>query len=139
MGFTISVDIVSAQKTIYSGAAELVTVSGEMGEMGIQYGHAPLITFLRPGQVRLSHEEKPEEVFYVSGGLLEVQPNIVTVLADEAERAKDLDEAEARKAEEHARQFLSDKSAQYDYAKGLSELAKAMAQLKAIKRLRDQK
>ena len=139
MAFTISVDIVSAEKTIYSGAAELVTVCGELGDMGIQYGHAPLITFLRPGQVRLSHAEKAEEIFYVSGGLLEVQSHMVTVLADNAERAKDLDEAEARKAEENARQFLSDKSAQYDYAKGLAELAKATAQLKAIQRLRYRK
>ena len=140
MGFKISIDIVSAEKTIYSGSAEVVTVSGEMGDMGIQVGHAPLLTFLRPGLIRLNHgEEKSEEVFYISGGILEVQPQQVTVLADEAERAKDLDEAEARKAEERARQVLADKSAQYEYAKGLAELAKAMAQLQAIRRFRDRK
>jgi len=137
MGFTINVHIVSAEKTIFSGHADLVSVTGEMGEMGIQKGHAPLLTFLRPGQVRLKHEDtQTDEIFYVSGGILEVQPQQVTVLADVAERAKDLDEAEAMKAAERARQLLTDKKAEMDYAEALVELAKAMAQLKAIRDLR---
>ncbi len=140
MAFTINVDIVSAEKTIYSGSAETVTVSGEIGDMGIQVGHAPLLTFLRPGQVRLKiGDDHPDEIFYVSGGILEVQPSLVTVLADVAERAKDLDEAEAQKAVAQARNVLAEKSAQMEYAKGLAELAQAMAQLKAIRALREKK
>jgi F-type H+-transporting ATPase subunit epsilon len=134
MGFTIKVDIVSAEKRIFSGAAEFVSVSGELGDMGIQVGHAPLLTFLRPGQVRLKHEDgAPDDIFYVSGGILEVQPQLVTILADVAERAKDLDEAEALKAQERAKEMIANKSAEMDYAKGLIELARAMAQLKAIR------
>ena len=104
MAMTIHVDIVSAEKEIFSGPAEMVFASAVMGEVGILPRHAPLLTQLRPGQVRIKTPSGEEEFFYVSGGMLEVQPHVVTVLADTAERAKDLDEAAAQQAKERAEQ-----------------------------------
>lgn len=136
MAMTLHVDIVSAERGIYSGAATMVFAPAELGEVGITPRHAPLITRLKPGQVRIQHTDGDEEIFYVSGGMLEVQPHSVTVLADTAERARDLDEAKVLEAKKRAEQLLADRKADFDYAKAQSELAEAVAQLQAIRRLR---
>ena len=133
---TIHVDIVSAEAEIYSGQAEMVFAPALMGEVGIAPGHTPMLTRLKPGEVRLKLSDGSEEAFYVSGGMLEVQPRMVTVLSDTAVRAHDIDEAAALEAKQRAEQMLSDKSAQIDYAKALAEYAEAAAQLQAIQRLR---
>jgi len=136
MGFKIHVDIVSAEANIFSGVAEMVFATGELGELGIPYGHAQLLTTLKPGQVRLLQEDGSEELFYISGGFLEVQPDRVTVLADAAERAADLDEAAALEAKRRAEKLFEDKQADMDYAEALAELARAVAQLRAIQMLK---
>ena len=133
---TIHVDIVSAEAEIYSGQAEMVFAPALMGEVGIAPGHTPMLTRLKPGEVRLKLSDGSEEAFYVSGGMLEVQPRMVTVLSDTAVRAHDIDEAAALEAKQRAEQMLSDRSAQIDYAKALAEYAEAAAQLQAIQRLR---
>lgn len=135
---TIHVDIVSAETEIYSGQAEMVFAPAQEGEIGIAPAHTPLITRLRPGEVRLKFAEDKEESFYVSGGILEVQPRVVTVLSDTAARAHDLDEAAALEAKRQAEQALQDRSADMDYARALAEYAEAAAQLQAIQRLRKQ-
>jgi len=137
MAMTIHVDIVSAEKAIFSGPAEMVFASAAMGEVGILPRHAPLLTPLKPGEVRVKKPGGDEEFFYVSGGMLEVQPHVVTVLADTAERAKDLDEAAAQQAKERAEQAMKDKSSEFEYAKAQIELAEAMAQLQAIRKIRE--
>jgi len=134
---TIHVDIVSAEEEIFSGPAEMVFASAVMGEVGILPRHAPLLTQLRPGEVRIKVPDGGEQFFYVSGGMLEVQPHVVTVLADTAVRAKDLDEAAALQAKERAEQTLQDKTSEFEYARAQAELAEAVAQLQAIKKLRD--
>jgi len=136
MAMTLHVDIVSAEAEIFSGTATMVFAPAEMGEVGIAPRHAPLVTRLKPGEVRLQTQEGDEKSFFVSGGLLEVQPHIVTVLADTAIRAADLDEAQALEAMERAEKMLAEKTADIDYAKAQSELAQSMAQLAAIKKLR---
>jgi len=136
MTMTVHVDIVSAEKEIYSGLAEMVFASAEMGEVGIAPRHAPFITKLNPGEVRVKLNEGGSQSFYVSGGLLEVQPHIVTVLADTAIRAKDIDEAAALEAKARAEEALSDKSGKIDYAKAQAELAEAIMQLRTLERLR---
>jgi F-type H+-transporting ATPase subunit epsilon len=136
MATTIRCDIVSAEAEIFHGAATLVVASGEMGELGITPRHAPLITRLKPGQVRVIAEGGEEQFFYVSGGILEVQPQVVTVLADTAARAKDLDEASALRAKDQAERALADRSDKVEIAKAQIELAQAAAQLQAIERLR---
>ncbi|MFH0352611.1 MAG: F0F1 ATP synthase subunit epsilon [Chromatiales bacterium] len=136
MAMTIHVDIVSAEAEIYSGQAEMVFAPALMGEVGIAPGHTPLLTRLKPGEVRLRLSDGSEEAFYVSGGILEVQPRMVTVLSDTAVRAHDIDEAAALEAKQRAEQMLSDRSAEIDYAKALAEYAEAAAQLQAIQRLR---
>ena len=136
MAMTIHVDIVSAEAEIYSGQAEMVFAPALMGEVGIAPGHTPMLTRLKPGEVRLKLSDGSEEAFYVSGGMLEVQPRMVTVLSDTAVRAHDIDEAAALEAKQRAEQMLSDRSAQIDYAKALAEYAEAAAQLQAIQRLR---
>ncbi|MGH8470670.1 MAG: F0F1 ATP synthase subunit epsilon [Gammaproteobacteria bacterium] len=133
---TIHVDIVSAEAEIYSGQAEMVFAPALMGEVGIAPGHTPMLTRLKPGEVRLKLSDGSEEAFYVSGGMLEVQPRMVTVLSDTAVRAHDIDEAAALEAKQRAEQMLSDRSAEIDYAKALAEYAEAAAQLQAIQRLR---
>jgi len=138
MGMTMHVDIVSAEKEIFSGTVEMIVVPGTMGELGILPRHAPLLTRLKPGEVRVDKTgDDGQEFYYISGGLLEVQPHVVTVLADTAVRAKDLDEAAAVAAKERAEDMLKDKSAEFDFALAESELAEAVAQLRAIKRLRE--
>jgi F-type H+-transporting ATPase subunit epsilon len=133
---TIHLDIVSAEKEIFSGPAEMVVASGAIGEVGVVPGHAPLLTILKPGEIRVSLPGGEKELFYVSGGMLEVQPHCVTVLADEAERADSLDEAEAIKAQERAREAIANKGADFDYSKAAGELARAAAQVAAIQKLR---
>lgn len=135
MTMTIHVDIVSAEKEIYSGLAEMVFAPAELGEVGIAPRHAQLITRLNPGEVRVRTSIE-EFSFFVSGGLLEVQPHVVTVLADTAIRAKDIDEAAALEAKARAQEALADKSGKIDYAKAQAELAEAVMQLRTLDRLR---
>jgi len=135
MAMTIHVDIVSAESEIYSGTAEMVFAPAAMGEVGILPRHAPLLTQLKPGEVRVKNGDS-EESFYVSGGMLEVQPHVVTVLSDTALRAKDIDEAAALEAKQKAEDALKDKTSEFEYAKAQSELAEAVAQLQAIKKLK---
>jgi F-type H+-transporting ATPase subunit epsilon len=137
MAMTLHVDVVSAEAEIFSGTATMVFAPAEMGEVGIAPRHAPLVTRLKPGEVRVQTQEGEELSFFVSGGLLEVQPHVVTVLADTAIRADDLDEAQAMEAKARAEKMLSDKTADIDYAKAQAELAQSIAQLAAIKKLRD--
>lgn len=136
---TLHVDIVSAEAEIFSGTATMVFAPAEMGEVGVAPRHAPLVTRLKPGEVRVQTQEGEELSFFVSGGLLEVQPHVVTVLADTAIRADDLDEAQAQEAKARAEKMLSDKTADIDYAKAQAELAQSIAQLAAIKKLRERK
>ena len=138
MAMTIHVDIVSAESEIFSGTANMVFAPAEMGEVGIAPRHTPLLTRLKPGEVRVQVEGKEEQFFYVSGGMLEVQPHVVTVLADTAMRAHDLDEAAAMRAKERAEKAMVDKKSDFDYAKAQAELAEAVAQLRTIKKIRDQ-
>ncbi|MBA8887097.1 F-type H+-transporting ATPase subunit epsilon [Dokdonella fugitiva] len=133
---TIRCDIVSAEEEIFHGQAQMVIATGEMGELGIAPRHAPLITRLKPGQVRVQLENGEEQFFYVSGGILEVQPQVVTVLADTAIRAKDLDEAAARGAKDEAERALANRTDALEVAQAQAQLAQAMAQLQALERLR---
>jgi len=139
MTMTIHVDIVSAEAEIFSGLAEMVFAPAVMGEVGIAPRHAPLLSPLGPGSVRVKKSETEEESFYISGGMLEVQPHLVTVLADTALRAHDIDEAAALEAKQRAEKMLSDQKSEVDYAHAQAELAEAMAQLQAIQRLRKKK
>ena len=139
MAMTLHVDIVSAEAEIFSGTATMVFAPAEMGEVGIAPRHAPLVTRLKPGEVRVQTQEGDELSFFVSGGLLEVQPHIITVLSDTAIRADDLDEAQALEAKERAEKMLAEKTADIDYAKAQAELAQSMAQLAAIKKLRQKR
>jgi F-type H+-transporting ATPase subunit epsilon len=137
MAHTIHVDVVSAEEEIFAGEAEFVALPGEAGELGIYPMHTPLITRIRPGAVRIKVPGQTEEEFvFVAGGLLEVQPNGVTVLADTAIRGKDLDEAKAADAKKLAEEALANKESAVDYAKAQAELAAAVAQLAAIQKLR---
>jgi F-type H+-transporting ATPase subunit epsilon len=133
---TIKCDIVSAEAEIYHGNALMVIASGEMGELGIAPRHAPLITRLKPGQVRVIPESGEEQFFYVSGGILEVQPNLVTILADTAMRAKDIDENSARRAKEEAERVIANRGEAMEVAEAQAQLAMATAQLEALERLR---
>ncbi len=133
---TIRCDIVSAENEIFHGQVEMVVATGEMGELGIAPRHAPLITRLKPGQVRVILEGGEEQFFYVSGGILEVQPQVVTILTDTAIRAADLDEASARKAKEEAERAIANRSEAMEIAQAQARLAEAMAQLQALERLR---
>ncbi|HUX31576.1 MAG TPA: F0F1 ATP synthase subunit epsilon [Thiobacillus sp.] len=137
MAMTIHVDIVSAEKSLYSGSAEMVIAPGERGELGIYPRHTPLLTTLKPGSVRIKvPDQAEEELIYVSGGILEVQPNFVTILSDSAVRGVDLDEAKALEAKRAAEEAMKDKVAAIDYAQAQAELAQAVAQLATIQKLR---
>lgn len=135
MAKTIHVDVVSAEEHVYTGQAEFVALPGDQGELGILPGHTPLITKIRPGTVRIQNEGK-EELIFVAGGILEVQPRAVTVLADTAIRGKDLDEARAEEAKRKAEEALANRAASIDYARAQAELLEAVAQLSAIRKLR---
>jgi F-type H+-transporting ATPase subunit epsilon len=139
MAMTLHVDIVSAEAEIYSGTATMVFAPAEMGEIGITPRHAPLLTRLKPGEIRVQTQGGGEESIFVSGGMIEVQPHVVTVLADTAIRAHDLDEAQALEAKERAEKLLADKGANIDYAKAQVELAESVAQLAAIRKLRSKR
>jgi F-type H+-transporting ATPase subunit epsilon len=135
MASTIRCDIVSAEEEIFHGEAQMVVATGEEGELGIAPRHAALITRLKPGQVRVHLPSGEEQFFYVSGGILEVQPQVVTVLTDTAIRAKDLDEAAARRAKDEAQRVLADRTDAVEIAQAQVELAQAIAQLQTIERL----
>jgi len=136
MAMTLHVDIVSAEQEIYSGTAEMLFAPLTTGEVGVLPRHAPLIARMKPGEVRVRTSTE-ELMFYVSGGILEVQPHVVTVLADTAIRAKDLDEAAALVAKQRAEEALKDRKSVIDYAKAQAELAEAVAQLRSIHKLHD--
>jgi len=137
MAMTIHVDVVSAEESIFSGLAELVIVPGESGELGIYPRHTPLLTRIKPGSVRLKlPDQKDDTLIYVSGGMLEVQPHVVTILADTAIRGGDLDEARALEAKRSAEEAMKNRTADIDYAAAQAELAEAIAQLAAIHKLR---
>ncbi len=137
MAMTVHVDVVSAEEQIFSGLAEVVVVPGEMGELGIYPGHTALMTRIKPGSVRIKRpDQEKEELVYVSGGMLEVQPSVVTILADTAIRGHDLDEARAMEAKQAAEEALKNRTADIDYAQAQAELAEAIAQLRAIQQLR---
>lgn len=136
MAMSMHVDIVSAEDEIFSGTAHMVFAPAEMGEVGIMPSHAPLMTRLKPGEVRVRQEDGEEEFYFVSGGLLEIQPHAVTILADTAERAKDMDEAEALEAKRRAEEALRDRQSDFDYARAQAELAEAVARLRAVQNLR---
>lgn len=135
---SLRLDIVSAEKQIFTGDVEMVFVTGDLGELGIAPGHSQLLTTLKPGYVRTILPDHSEEVFYISGGMLEVQPYIVSVLADTAMRASDIDEAEALAAKEQAEKALAGKVSVMDVAKATAELAEITAQVRAIQRLKKQ-
>jgi F-type H+-transporting ATPase subunit epsilon len=137
MAHTIHVDVVSAEEMIFSGEAEFVALPGEAGELGIYPKHTPLITRIKPGAVRIKVAGQTDDEFvFVAGGLLEVQPDMVTVLADTAIRGKDLDEAKATEARKMAEEALVNQDSKIDYAQAQAELAVAIAQLAAIQKLR---
>ena len=136
MAMTVHCDIVSAERQIFSGLVEMLVAHGKLGDLGIAYGHAPLLTQLNPGPIRIIKHDGEEEVFYVSGGMLEVQPKVITVLADTAVRADDVDEAAAEQAAEEARRHLNNQSSEIDYSVASVQLAEAMAQLRTIQQLR---
>ena len=135
MATSFHVDIVSAEREIFSGNAELVFAPAEMGELGITPRHAPLLTRLKPGTVRVQSGGE-ESVFYVSGGILEIQPHMVTVLSDTAQRAKDIDEAAAQEAKRRAEEALASQTEDLDVARAQAELLEAVARLKAIEQIR---
>ncbi len=136
MALTFHCDIVSAETEIFSGSIDLLVASATEGDLGICYGHAPLLTSLRPGPIRLRKQNGSEEIYYISGGYLEVQPRAVTVLADTALREGDMDEAAAMEAKRHAEQALI--SGELDYARAAAQLAEAVAQLRTMQALRRQ-
>ena len=137
MANTIHVDVVSAEESIYSGEAEFVVLPGVMGELGVYPKHTPLVTQIKPGAVRIKIPgQADEQVVFVQGGFIEVQPDVVTVLSDTAIRAADLDEAKALQAKQAAEEAMQNKASKADVARAEGELAGAMAQLAAIRRLR---
>jgi len=136
MTSTIRCDIVSAESEIFHGDVQMVVVTGEMGELGIAPRHAPLITRLKPGYVRVTLANGEQQEFYISGGILEVQPQVVSVLSDTAIRAADLDEAKAKTAKEEAERILAGRGEAMEIAEAQNRLAEAMAQLQALERLR---
>ena len=140
MANTIHIDVVSAEESIFSGEAEFVVLPGEAGELGIYPRHTPLITRIKPGSVRIKLPgQAEEELVFVAGGALEVQPGVITVLADTAIRGHDLDEAKALEAQQRAQEMIQNRTSQLEYAKAVAELAEASAQIAAIRKLRQRK
>ena len=137
MAMTIHCDIVSAEEEIFSGLIEMLVATGGEGELGVGYGHAPLLTNLVPGPVRIVTQDGTEEVYYVSGGFLEVQPGIVSILADTAIRAHDVDEASAEEARKEAEHALANQSGDFDYGRASAQLAEAAAQLATLRKMRN--
>ncbi|MAF17007.1 MAG: F0F1 ATP synthase subunit epsilon [Marinomonas sp.] len=136
MAITVQCDIVSAEQEIFSGSVETLVAAGSYGDLGIYPGHAPLLTTLQPGPVRVIKQNGEQEVIFVSGGFLEVQPHRVTVLADTAIRADDLDEAAALEAQKHAQDLLNQQQSDLDYSRATAELAEAVARLRTIQQYR---
>jgi F-type H+-transporting ATPase subunit epsilon len=136
MGISVHCDIVSAEESIFSGLVELVVATGILGDLGIAPGHAPLMTSLAAGPVRIIKQGGEEEIFFVTGGYLEVQPNIVTVLSDSAQRAGDLDEAAAEEAKKEVERHIANQSGDFDYSKAASQLAEAAARLRTVQQMR---
>jgi F-type H+-transporting ATPase subunit epsilon len=136
MAMTMHCDIVSAEKEIFSGRVTMVIANGTLGELGIMPGHAPLLTGIRSGPVRLKFDSGEEEVFFASGGYLEVQPSVVTVLADTALRADDVDEAAALQAKEQAERALADQQSDFDFSLAAAQLAEASARLRTLEELK---
>ena len=136
MAMTIHCDIVSAEEEIFSGRVTMVSATGTIGELGIMPGHAPLLTGIRPGPVKLTMDGGEEEVFFASGGYLEVQPGVVTVLADTALRAEDIDEAAAVEAQQNAERMLSEQTAELEFSAAAAALAEAMARQRTLAELR---
>lgn len=136
MTITTHLDIVSAEQEIFSGAVEMVVATGELGEIGITPGHAPLLTVLKPGEIRITLSGGEQDIYYVQGGMLEVQPHCISVLADVVERAEHLDEAAALAAKAHAEAAMANKDGEIDYSVAAAELARAVAQIRAIQKVR---
>lgn len=136
MAMTVQCNIVSAEREIFSGLVEMVIATGTLGEVGIAYGHAPLLTGIKPGPVRLIKQGGDEEIFFISGGFLEVQPYHITVLADTALRADDMDEAAALEAQQQAQQQLADQSNEIDFQRAAAQLAEAAAQLRTLQAIK---
>jgi F-type H+-transporting ATPase subunit epsilon len=137
MSMTIHCDIVSAEREIFSGLVEILVATGSQGELGVGYGHAPLLTDLVPGPIRIVTQAGEEEVYYVSGGYLEVQPGIVSVLADTAIRAGDVDEVAAEEARQAAEHALANQTGDFDYGRASAQLAEAAAQLRTLQKMRN--
>lgn len=136
MANTVQCDIVSAQENIFSGKVEMLTATASNGELGVMAGHAPMLTGLAPGPVNLTTEDGKEEVYFVSGGYLEVQPHHISILADTAQRAHDVDEAAAKKARDEAEREMANRSSEVDYSRAAARLAEAAAQLRTLEKLR---
>ncbi|RDL44911.1 F0F1 ATP synthase subunit epsilon [Marinomonas piezotolerans] len=139
MAITVQCDIVSAEQEIFSGSVETLVAAGSYGDLGVYPGHAPLLTTLQPGPVRVIKQNGEEEIIFVSGGFLEVQPHRVTVLADTAVRANDLDEAAALEAKKHAQDLLDQQHSDLDLSRATAELAEAVARLRTIQQYRQSK
>jgi len=139
MAMTMHVNIVSTEQEIYSGTVIQVFAPAEMGEVGIFPRHAPMLSTLKPGLVRVISQEGDEQTFYVSGGILEIQPHVITILSDTALRAADIDESAALEAKSRAEAAMKDKASDLDYAKAKSELVEAVAQIEALKKIRKKK
>jgi F-type H+-transporting ATPase subunit epsilon len=136
MAMTVHCDIVSADESIFSGLIEMVVATGSLGELGVTAGHAPLLSDLKPGPVRLIKQNGEEEIYYLSGGYLEVQPNTISILADTAVRANDIDEAAAAEAVKSAEMALANHTGEIEYSKAASMLAESTAQLRTVQSLR---
>lgn len=136
MAMTMHLDIVSAEQEIFSGAVNMVVAPAEEGDIGIMPRHSPLITRMKPGEVKVTHEGEDDQFFYVSGGILEIQPHVVTILSDTAIRAKDLDEARVNEMKRHAEATLADKTSEFEEARALAELAQITAQLRMLEKRR---
>ena len=139
MAMITHLDIVSAEKAIWSGQATMIFAPGEMGELGIAPRHTPLLTRLKPGEVRVRNQQGEDESFFISGGILEVQPHVVTILADTAIRAGDLDEAAAIEAQQHAADSMANRHSEMDFARAKVELAEAAAMVETIKKIRSRR
>ena len=136
MATTVQCNIVSADESLFSGAVEMVVATGSLGELGINAGHAPLLSDLKPGPVRVIKEAGEEEIFFLSGGYLEEQPNAISILADTAVRANDIDEAAAAEAVKTAEQAIANQAGEIEYSKAAAMLAEATAQLQTVRALR---
>ena len=136
MSMTVHCDIVSAEEKICSGLVQQLSVSGSEGELGVQYGHAPLLTAIKPGPVRITTQDGEQQIYFITGGFLEVQPHTVTVLADVAVRAEDIDAAAAEEAQREAQKALEDASGEMDYSRAAAQLAEATAQIRTLHEMR---